>query len=125
MKQLNDDDIKQMITSEYTPDIKSVRRSVRHDLNLGELIPEPDIPTPKHITLDLHQLTEEQAWSEIINVVKSGAKTATIITGASGILKIKFQQWAQNSILSPYIKSITPINNGSFHIQINTNAIQN
>ena len=117
MKQLNDDDIKQMITSEYTPDIKSVRRSVRHDLNLGEWIPEPDIPTPKHITLDLHQLTEEQAWNAIMDLAKSGVRNATIITGASGILKIKFQQWAKNSIISPYIISWTPINNGSFAVK--------
>lgn len=118
MKQLNDNDIQQMIQSEYAPDTKNIRRSVRHDLKLSKLIPPAPTPTPKHITLDLHQLTEEQAWNAIMNVAKSGTRSATIITGASGILKIKFQQWAQNSILSPYITSCTPINNGSFHIRI-------
>jgi DNA-nicking Smr family endonuclease len=124
MKQLNDSDIEHMIEGEFIPNTRDTQRSVRAQLHLSALMPNDDTYIPERASLDLHQLTEEQAWSEIINVVKSGAKTATIITGASGILKIKFQQWAQNSILSPYIKSITPINNGSFHLQINTNVIQ-
>ncbi|MEE1110891.1 MAG: Smr/MutS family protein, partial [Alphaproteobacteria bacterium] len=67
--------------------------------------------------LDLHQLTEEQAWTAILDLAKSGTRNATIITGASGILKIKFQQWASDSVLSPYIISFTPINNGSFSVK--------
>jgi hypothetical protein len=65
----------------------------------------------------LHQLTEEQAWERIMSVATSGARSATIITGASGILKIKFQQWAQDSLLSPYIISWKPVNNGSFEVK--------
>jgi hypothetical protein len=67
--------------------------------------------------LDLHQLTEEQAWEQIMTLAQSGTRTANIITGASGILKIKFQQWAKDSILTPYIISFSPINNGSFHVK--------
>ena len=42
-----------------------------------------------------------------------------LITGASGILRIKFIQWANDSVLSPYINSFKPINNGSFDVKFN------
>ncbi len=116
MKQLTDQDIAQMIGTEIPHDDASTRRTVRAELHLSTRIPTPEQPTPRHATLDLHQLTEEQAWDAIMNLAKSGVRTATIITGASGILKIKFQQWATNSILTPYILSWAPINNGSFSV---------
>ena len=50
-------------------------------------------------------------------LIESGARSATVITGASGVLKIKFQQWATDSIISPYIISFTPLNNGSFNVR--------
>ena len=116
MKQLTDQDIAQMIGTEIPHDDASTRRTVRAELHLSTRIPAPKQPTPRHATLDLHQLTEEQAWDAIMNLAQSGVRTATIITGASGILKIKFQQWATNSILTPYILSWAPINNGSFSV---------
>ncbi|MBO7559672.1 MAG: hypothetical protein J6T27_00760, partial [Alphaproteobacteria bacterium] len=58
-----------------------------------------------------------QSWGEIMELAISGAKTATIITGASGVLKIKFQEWVRESLLSPYIVSCTPLNNGSFAVK--------
>lgn len=116
MKQLTDQDIAQMIGIEIPHDDASTRRTVRAELHLSTRIPTPEQPTPRHATLDLHQLTEEQAWGAIMNLAQSGVRTATIITGASGILKIKFQQWATNSILTPYILSWAPINNGSFSV---------
>ena len=116
MKQLTDQDIAQMIGTEIPHDDASTRRTVRAELHLSTRIPTPEQPTPRHATLDLHQLTEEQAWGAIMNLAQSGVRTATIITGASGILKIKFQQWATNSILTPYILSWAPINNGSFSV---------
>lgn len=116
MKQLTDQDIANMIGTEFTPDSRQTRNRVRAQLHLSTRIPV-ERPVPSHTTLDLHQLTEEQAWSAIIKVAKSGTRTATIITGASGILKIKFQQWATDSILSPYIVSFSPINNGSFSVK--------
>ncbi len=116
MKKLTDDDIKQMLGDEIIPDDTAVRRSVRSELHLSRRIPHTP-PTPQHSVLDLHTLTEEQAWSAILNLAKSGTRTANIITGASGILKIKFQQWATDSVLSPYIISFQPINNGSFFIR--------
>ena len=61
--------------------------------------------------------TVEQAWGEIMEIATSGAKDAKIITGASGILKIKFQEWVQTSILAPYIVSCIPLNNGSFAVK--------
>ncbi len=117
MKQLTDLDIEQMIGAEHTPDDIATRRAVRAELHLSTRIPHNRQTPPPHATLDLHQLIEEQAWSAIMDLATSGTRTATIITGASGILKIKFQQWARDSILSPYIVSYTPINNGSFAVK--------
>lgn len=117
MKQLTDDDIKQMLTDDITTiDEKNVRRSVRTELRMSERIPRTT-PTPSHSVLDLHNLTQEQAWNAIMTLAQSGTRTATLITGASGILKIKFQQWATNSILTPYLVSFSPINNGSFFVK--------
>lgn len=117
MKQLNDTDIEQMISCEFVPDTANTQRSVRTQLHLSTRIPNTDNYIPEHAKLDLHQLTEEQAWDAIMRLAKSGVRNATIITGASGILKIKFQQWATNSVLSPYIISFTPLNNGSFAVK--------
>lgn len=117
MKQLTDNDIKQMLTDDITTiDEKNVRRSVRTELRMSERIPRTT-PTPSHSVLDLHNLTQEQAWNAIMTLAQSGTRTATLITGASGILKIKFQQWATNSILTPYLVSFSPINNGSFFVK--------
>lgn len=117
MKRLSDKDIENMISTEFTPDIQSARRSVHNKLKLSHRIPPQPEPTPPHKKLDLHQCTEEQAWSAIMDLATSGIRSATIITGASGILKIKFQQWARDSLLSPYIISYTPLNNGSFAVK--------
>lgn len=121
MKQLTDSDIEKMADGAFTPDFKSVNKSVRAQLHLGTLIPPAPTPIPRCARLDLHTLTEQQAWDAIMAVVQSGARRAVIITGASGILKIRFQQWVHESILSPYITSITPLNNGSFEIGIKRN----
>ena len=61
--------------------------------------------------------TIEQSWNEIMELATSGVKNAKIITGASGILRIKFQEWVRDSLLSPYIVSCAPINNGSFAVK--------
>ncbi|MCM1294238.1 MAG: Smr/MutS family protein [Muribaculaceae bacterium] len=116
MKQLTDDDILGMIGEPVSLDMDAARESVRQ-LHLAQRIPKPDTPAPHHATLDLHTYTEEQAWNAIMEIVTSGTRRATIITGASGILKIKFQQWARDSLLAPYIISYTPINNGSFSVK--------
>jgi DNA-nicking Smr family endonuclease len=117
MKQLNDDDILKMIDAEFVPNTRDTQCSVRKQLHLSRLIPNTDNFIPEHTKLDLHQLTEEQAWNAIMDLAKSGVRNATIITGASGILKIKFQQWATDSLLQPYIISWSPINNGSFAVK--------
>ena len=117
MKQLTDLDIEQMIGVEHTPDNVATRRAVRSELHLSTRIPHTRQTPPLHATLDLHQLTIEQAWNAIMDLATSGTRTANIITGASGILKIKFQQWARDSLLSPHIISFTPINNGSFAVK--------
>ena len=116
MKQLTDDDILHMIDVQFTPSVDAARKTVR-ELHLAKRIPAPDTPIPNHITLDLHTYTEEEAWHAIMEIATSNVRRATIITGASGILKIKFQQWARDSVLSPYIISATPINNGSFDVR--------
>jgi DNA-nicking Smr family endonuclease len=117
MKQLTDSDIAQMIGREFIPDDRDTKRSVRRQLHLSTRIPDTDSFIPEHAKLDLHQLTEEQAWTAIMELAQSGVRNATIITGASGILKVKFKQWANDSLLSPYIISWSPINNGSFAVR--------
>lgn len=116
MRKLTDQDISEMIGAEYTPDDDDMRRKVRRELHLSKRIPQPTC-IPSHTILDLHMHTIEQAWGEIMEIAKSGTKTATIITGASGILKIKFQDWVRDSVLSPYVISCAPINNGSFAVK--------
>lgn len=117
MKQLTERDIAEMIGDEFTPDDNHTRKRVRSELHLWRRIPH-DAPTvPNHATLDLHQYTEEEAWNAIMALATSGTRTANIITGASGILRQKFPQWATNSILSPHIVSFSPINNGSFSVK--------
>lgn len=117
MKRLSDSDIERMADGEFSPNHDIVRRGVRAELKLSELIPAKTESLPKHVVLDLHHKTEEQAWNEIMRLATSGVRNATIITGASGILKIKFQQWARDSLLSPYIISVSPLNNGSFAVK--------
>ncbi len=119
MKKLTDEDIENMIGDEFSPDNDVVRRGVRASLRLSTRIPEQARDVPNYVKLDLHQLTEEQAWSEIMNLAQSGVRDATIITGASGILRIKFMQWVNESLLSPYINSVEAINNGSFRVKFN------
>lgn len=116
MKHLTDIDIEQMANQVFVPEA-NVKNSVRKQLHLSTRIPEPAPQPQKYAKLDLHNLTEEQAWNAIMNVAKSGTCSATIITGASGILKIKFQQWARDSLLAPYIISVKPVNNGSFDVK--------
>ena len=117
MKKLTDQDIAEMIGAEFTPCDSATKCIVRRELHMSTRMPPVQSAPPHHATLDLHQLTEEQAWEQIMTLAQSGTRTANIITGASGILKIKFQQWAKDSILTPYIISFSPINNGSFHVK--------
>ena len=117
MKQLNDSDIANMIGEDFLPCDNETKKSVRKSLHLSTRIPESPRPTPSHITLDFHQHTEQEAWEMLAQVAASGARSATVITGASGILKQKFPQWMTESILTPYILSFTPINNGSFAVK--------
>jgi len=117
MKQLSDDDILHMIGEEPVHDNAAVKRAVRSELQLSKRIPTPDEPIPEHVVLDLHMKTIEQAWTDIMSVAKSGARSANIITGASGVLHTLFPQWARESILTPYIIEFYAINNGSFFVR--------
>lgn len=117
MKQLSDEDILKMVGAEYAPDDNATKRAVRAELKLSTRIPQPATPTPEHIVLDLHNKTVEEAWAAIMSVATSGATSANIITGASGILHQLFPGWARESILSPYIIDFHPINNGSFFVR--------
>lgn len=117
MKQLSDNDILEMVGVEYTPDDNATKRAVRTRLKLSKRIPTPAQPTPEHITIDLHNKTIEEAWTDIMSVAQSGAKSANIITGASGVLHQLFPQWARESILTPYIIEFHAINNGSFFVR--------
>lgn len=114
MKQLTDQDIAKMACQDFVPtkDASSVRR----ELHLSKRIPKP-VRVPEHIVLDFHTHTEQEAWDMVMGAAQSGVRTATVITGASGILKVKFQQWVRDSLLTPYIISATPINNGSFDVK--------
>lgn len=116
MKKLSETDIQNMINDNWVPDYSAIRNQVKKQLHLSECIPVKQ-PLPQNITLDFHNKTEEQAWQEILTSIQSGVKTATVITGASGILKKKFQTWATESIISPSIESFKPLNNGSFFVK--------
>lgn len=116
MKQLNDEDISNMIGEEFETDENSVKKQVRQSLHLSTRIPQ-NTHISSHPTIDFHGHTEEQAWNMLINLIESGVRNATVITGASGILKIKFQQWATDSIISSHILSFEPLNNGSFSVK--------
>ena len=117
MKQLNDKDIANMIGAEFIPDDEDTKKSVRASLHLSKRIPKPDEPVPTHTVIDFHNHTEEEAWQMLAQIAESDTRSATVITGASGILKIKFQQWTTQSIIAPRIVSCTPINNGSFMVK--------
>ena len=117
MKHLSDEDLLNMVGAEYTPDDNATKRAVRGELKLSKRIPKPAAPTPEHIVLDLHNKTVEEAWSAIMSVATSGARSANIITGASGVLRQLFPMWARESILTPYIIDFHPINNGSFFVR--------
>ena len=117
MKQLNDIDIANMIGDDFVPDTDTTKKQVRESLHLSTRIPQTPEAVPEHVTIDFHECTEEIAWQKLVWAAESGARSATVITGASGILKIKFQQWAKESIISPRIISFTPINNGSFSVK--------
>lgn len=117
MKQLSDSDIAKMVGDDFIPDDVLTKKSVRTELHLSTRIPKPAIPTPKHTTIDFHNHTEEEAWQMLAQIAASDTRTATVITGASGILKTKFQQWAKDSILSPRIESYHALNNGSFAVK--------
>ncbi len=117
MKQLSDFDIANMVGDDFIPDDIATKKSVRNDLHLSKRIPKPDAPAPEHTTIDFHNHTEEEAWQMLAQVAASDTRSATVITGASGILKTKFQQWATESVLSPRILSFRPLNNGSFEVK--------
>ncbi|MBQ6109824.1 MAG: hypothetical protein IJL05_00385 [Alphaproteobacteria bacterium] len=117
MKQLNDSDIAKMIGEDFQPDDKETKKSVRKSLHLSTRIPKPSATIPEHITIDFHNHTEQEAWDMLVQVADSETRSATVITGASGILKQKFQQWATDSIISHRIISFTPLNNGSFSVR--------
>ena len=117
MKQLNDTDIANMVGMDFVPDDNATKKSVRRELHLSTRIPKPQSPAPEHVVLDFHNHTEQEAWDMLRQVAASGTRSATVITGASGILKPKFQQWATESILAQYIMSVTPLNNGSFNVK--------
>lgn len=117
MKQLSDEDIAKMVGYDFVPDDFGVKKQVRAQLHLSKLIPELAQPSPRHIVIDFHNHTEQEAWDMLVHVAASDTRDATVITGASGILKTKFQQWMTESILSPHIVSFTPLNNGSFKVK--------
>ncbi len=116
MKQLSDADIEQMVKTDFVPQYDATRHAVRTHLHLATRMPATPMPVPKHATLDLHNKTIEDAWACIMDLATSGVRTATIITGASGVLKQLFPTWATESILAPHIISFAPINNGSFSV---------
>lgn len=117
MKQLNDSDIANMIGEDFRPCDNETQKQVRKSLHLSTRIPQPECTTKTHITIDFHNRTEQEAWDMLAQIATSGARSATVITGASGILKQKFPQWMQESILTPHILSFEPLNNGSFAVK--------
>ncbi|MDR2412721.1 MAG: hypothetical protein LBD50_00735 [Rickettsiales bacterium] len=125
MKQLSEFDLEKMQDADFAPDEAVVKKQVRAELKLSRLIPEIPSPPPCCIILDFHGKTAEEAWREIVAAIgecaaggAGAARKIQVITGASGILKKKFQEWAETSIIAPYISSCKPLNNGSFEIRL-------
>ncbi len=123
MKQLSDSDIQNMIGDDINMPAIDTMREIRARLHTKRRIPE-NAPVPEHIIIDFHNHTEQEAWDMLAQLATSGTRSATVITGASGILKPKFQQWVRDSIISKYFISCTPINNGSFAVRFKKNANQ-
>ena len=117
MKQLNDADIAKMVGEEFIPDDIATKKSVRSALHLSTRIPKKEDSVADYATIDFHNHTEQEAWDMLVHIASSDIRHATVITGASGILKTKFQQWATESIISPRIMSFEPLNNGSFTVK--------
>jgi hypothetical protein len=117
MKQLTDKDIADMIGMDFVPCDENTKKEIRKSLHLSKKIPQPAEQPPKHTVIDFHNHTEQESWDMLVHIAESGVRSATVITGASGILKIKFQQWVTESIISPRIVSCIPLNNGSFEIK--------
>lgn len=118
MRQLTDDDLIKMDRGDFNPDDRAVKKQIRDTLKLSQLIPHAPVPVPKNARLDLHQKTEEQAWDAINILLRSGTRNAQVITGASGILKVKFMDWITNGTLADKIVSWKLINNGCYEIKI-------
>lgn len=112
-----------MIGEDFRPCDNETKKQVRKSLHLSKRIPKPSAPAPEHATIDFHNHTEQEAWEMLARIAESETRSATVITGASGILKQKFQQWAKESIIAPHIISFTPLNNGSFHVRFHKNKI--
>ncbi len=121
MKQLTDFDIANMIGESFTPDDTTVKKQVRSQLKLSTLIPAPIDTTPLKIKVDFHNKTVEESWAMINSAIHSGARTITVITGASGILKHEFRKWIEQSTISEYIIEWKIINNGSYEIKVKKN----
>ena len=121
MKQLNDSDIAKMIGEDFRPDDNEIKKQIRKSLHLSTRIPKAPCSAPSHITLDFHQHTEQEAWEMLIDAIDSGTRGATVITGASGILKQKFPQWMTESVIAPNIISFEALNNGSFKVRFHKN----
>ena len=113
MRQLSDDDIKNMINENFIKDNK-VSKNIYIKINQKN-IENKKIQNLK--TVDFHEKTEEQAYNLILNLLHNRIKKATIITGKSGILKPKFIDWAKNGKLSKNIKNIKEINIGAFEVE--------
>ena len=125
MKHLSDSDIANMIGEDLRIDDNETIKSVRRSLQLSKRIPKPIKTTPEHTTIDFHQHTEQESWNMLVQVAESETRSATVITGASGILKQKFPQWMTESIISPYIVSFKPLNNGSFFVKFHRKKNKN
>jgi len=115
-RQLSQDDIDKM-----TGVSDSVSGGVRVKIIIK---PQPPARTPSPV-LDLHGMTEDDAWNAIVklwdelqNNEKIKMRTITIITGASGILKQKFPVWMTESAISDRIQSHRAINNGSWSVVV-------
>lgn len=108
-----------MAAVKFSPDDKSVKKSVRTELKLRNLIPVEIAAYPENTRLDLHNKTVETAWTEINKIIDSGTvRRAQVITGASGVLKPLFIDWVMRSTIATKITSCHQTNNGSFEIKI-------
>lgn len=132
-KFLTDKDINSMAKMPIAPDDAAARRKIVAELGIKRRMnarPTPPLAPDswesariyvedRILTLDLHRKTEEQAWDLASALFRQNpGRRVRVITGASGILRVKFMDWITRGLLSDYINEWVSLNRGAFEIRL-------